>query len=616
MLNFFTAKNTLMELNRQHGMIENGPEHVALSKNTSLALRQQINSVKKLDPDTANEIMTLVLNMILVDDDKNAVIAAINGKICMVVEAETSGGAVEACPTPKQECPYPELFLSGAVWEVLQDPTSSIDDRLGAMVFHFLSIGLWYPTETAVKNIVSVVLHDQAGNLRDRGLTLNKKFKHAIVTHRGKRTRIHALPDDKAWEACPQDFWEKYSEWVGDREIVACQIDTERIEWLKIELGCRTTKSGSNRKAHQALALQAQHYARVPAIMPTNEQLQQMWLANQYQQRIAQKKQQQGDEIPIQFFSPQQKAQRALPGASAQGVGSTSSQASDSQTDSLEMAAYSNPAQIQQATFGHKWSTEPLSPGAPPSAQGGLPFNSASGLPLSSAGGLPPNFTGGLPPNSAGGLPPSAAGGLPSRQAAAAQLFEFPNGGQEAAGASQADPRGFKMPPALGGELPRAEPARTGSAAIPAGMVAQLQELMGNKRKEPDASGGEEKGVQGADTGSPPRRARKPVDEKAGPAGSPKRLWGVKKRPAASPAVAAAAKATAGRAKEVAAGRPKKVAAGRTEKKLPPGWKLEYRTRKSGASAGNVDTYYIAPGGDVVDSWKKVLKKIAKLSRS
>ena len=214
-----------------------------------------------------------------------------------------------------------------------------------------------------------------------------------------------------------------------------------------------------------------------------------------------------------------------------------------------------------------------------------------------------------MPPNYSGGLPPNFAGGLPSPQAAAAQLVGFPYGAQEPAGASQPAPRGFKMPPALGGELPHPEPERSGAAAAPAGMVAQLQKLMGNKRKEPDASGGEEQEEQGADTGSPPRRARKPVDEKAGPAGSPKRVFPLKKRPAAAPAAAAAAKAAAGRAKKGSTKHDK-------EKKLPAGWTREYRTRKSGATAGQVDTYYIAPGGERVDSWKQVLKRLAKLSRS
>ena len=150
-------------------------------------------------------------------------------------------------------------------------------------------------------------------------------------------------------------------------------------------------------------------------------------------------------------------------------------------------------------------------------------------------------------------------------------------------------------------------------------MIAQLQQLMGNKRKAREDGAGEEE--QEGDAGSPVRKPRRASDEEKPPAGSPKRMWGLNglgKRPAGSPAVVAAAKAAAGRAK-AAAGRAKKVAAGRTkpaeERKLPPGWTREYRTRKSGASAGTVDTYYYTPEGQMLDSWKKVLKKLAQLSR-
>ena len=180
---------------------------------------------------------------------------------------------------------------------------------------------MWYPTENAIKNIVAVVLHDQVGDLRTRGLGLNKKLKASIVTHRGKRARVHALPANNAWEACPQEFMEKYPEWNAGREIVACPIQTDRIECLKIDLGCRTTKSASQRKV-PTLALQLPQHAHMPAIMPSSEQLQQMWLANQ--QRITQQKQLQPDnlDIPIEFFSPKQKQQRALPAAWAHDVGS------------------------------------------------------------------------------------------------------------------------------------------------------------------------------------------------------------------------------------------------------------------------------------------------------
>ena len=575
-------------------MLEGSPDHEVLSGNTSLALRQQVHGVKKLEPDEANTILSIAIDMDLLEGDKVELTAAINSKI-LQAQVAPAGDGVEACPAPKQECPNPESFLSGDIWELLQDPASSVDDRLHSMMCHFLAIGLWYPTENAIKNIVAVVLHDQVGDLRTRGLGLNKKLKASIVTHRGKRARVHALPANNAWEACPQEFMEKYPEWNAGREIVACPIQTDRIECLKIELGCRTTKSANQRKV-PTLALQLPQHAHMPAIMPSNEQLQQMWLANQ--QRITQQKQLQPDnvDIPIQFLSPQQKQQRALPAAWAHDVGSNSQ---DSQTDSLQLVAYSNPGEA----FGRQCSTAPSSPEAPPSIQGGLPFNSENGLPSNLAGGLPPKFSGGLPPN--------FAGGLPSPQAVAAQLVGFPSGDQEAAGAAQPAPRGFKMPPALGGQLPHPEPERSGAAAAPAGMVAQLQKLIGNKRKEPDASGGEEPEEQGFDTGSPPRRARKPMDEKAEPAGSPKRVFPLKKRPAAAPAAAAAAKATACRAKKVTAGRTKHA----TEKKLPAGWTRQYRTRKSGASAGHVDTYYIAPSGEVIDSWKKVLKKLAHLSR-
>ena len=404
LINFFNAKDVLLKLNFRNGMLAGAPDHIELSKSTALTLQQQVKAVRKIDPDEANEIMSITLDMNLFDDYKAEVVASINEKILKADGTEdTPAGGL---PTPKQECPNPELFLSGDVWDLLQNPSTTSEQRLMAMMMHFVSIGLWYPTETAVKNIVAVVLHDQGGDLITRGLQLNKTFKSSIVMHRNKRVRPRPLPADDAWDASPEEFVGNYPEWVADREIVACQIERERLEILKVDLGCRGTKRGARQHKVPILALQPQPPVHAPGIMPSHAQLQQMWLANQLQQ---QRQMQDGAaDIPIQYFPAHHKQQLALPpGHGAHDLGSLGSQSSDSQ-DGMQIVAYGG--------GGSQGLSAQSSPEAPPSARGGWPSRSASGLP-SSPQALS-SFTGGLPPNS--------ADGLPSRPAAGAQPSGFP----------------------------------------------------------------------------------------------------------------------------------------------------------------------------------------------
>ena len=43
---------------------------------------------------------------------------------------------------------------------------------------------------------------------------------------------------------------------------------------------------------------------------------------------------------------------------------------------------------------------------------------------------------------------------------------------------------------------------------------------------------------------------------------------------------------------------------------LPEGWSIQTKQRKTGATKGVVDKYYVSPSGKKFDSFKKVLEEI------
>ena len=145
-------------------------------------------------------------------------------------------------------------------------------------------------------------------------------------------------------------------------------------------------------------------------------------------------------------------------------------------------------------------------------------------------------------------------------------------------------------------------------------MVADLQQLLKNKRGASEggergaSEGGDDSQELGDECNSPPRKTRRAEDSPK--KGSPKRVFPVRARPAAS----AASVAAAGKASASSSGAPPPPPPP-APTKLPKGWKVAKKTRTSGASAGKVDTYFVAPDGEWVNSWPKVLKKLAALSR-
>ena len=122
---------------------------------TSSSIQSHVRALAGISPDDANLVISKILNLRLLAAHKQDIVGAINEKVWLAYQDPTEE------PNLKQGIDEPEIFLTEDDWDILRSPTSSMRDRVGRLATRFGSLGLWYPTETAVRCVVTLAFLDR-----------------------------------------------------------------------------------------------------------------------------------------------------------------------------------------------------------------------------------------------------------------------------------------------------------------------------------------------------------------------------------------------------------------------------------------------------------------------
>ena len=243
LLRFVEARKEYLDLNVMAGLTEESESFSKLSGDTSSSIQSHIRALAGIAPQDANLVISKVLETRLLAGHKQEIVGAINDKVWLAYQDPTEE------PTPKQSIAEPEIFLTKHDWDILRDPTSSLRDRVGRLAARFGSLGLWYPTEIAVKCVVTLAFLDKGdpSDFMDAALQASRSFKASAkmrrVAHKGPRA---SLPN---FQQSIQDFEANHPEWfrLGYSEagpLAPVPVLALQLRNLEAQLGCRSTKRG------------------------------------------------------------------------------------------------------------------------------------------------------------------------------------------------------------------------------------------------------------------------------------------------------------------------------------------------------------------------------------
>ena len=250
LLSFIESRKEYLDLNVKAGMTEESESFKNLSVATSFSIQSHVRALAGISPEDANLVISQILKLRLLAAHKQDIVGAINEKVWLAYQDPTEE------PNLKQGIDEPEIFLTEDDWDILRSPTSSMRDRVGRLATRFGSLGLLYPTETAVMRVVTLAFLDQGDPLGfvDVALQASRSFKASAkkrrVAHTGPRKK---LPN---FQQSIQDFEANYPDWflMGYSEagpLVPVPVPTLMLRNLEARLACRSTKLGARVQAQK-----------------------------------------------------------------------------------------------------------------------------------------------------------------------------------------------------------------------------------------------------------------------------------------------------------------------------------------------------------------------------
>ena len=252
LLSFVEARKEYLDLNVMAGLTEECEQFKKLSEATSSSIQGHVLALAGISPEDANLLISKILEMRLLAGHKQEIVGIINDKVWLAYQDPTEE------PSLKQSIDEPEIFLTEDDWEFVRSPTSSMRDRVGRLAARCCSLGLWYPTETAVRNVVTLAFLDKGdpSSFMDVALQASRSYKALVrmrrTAHRGPRA---SLPN---FQQSIQDFEANHPDWFGigfseAGPLVPVPVPTLVLRSLEAQLGCRNTKRGlSGVLAHRA----------------------------------------------------------------------------------------------------------------------------------------------------------------------------------------------------------------------------------------------------------------------------------------------------------------------------------------------------------------------------
>jgi hypothetical protein len=237
LLGFVTARKEFVDLNMKCGVAREAEAFREMSTMTASALQSHISSMKALNTEEANPVMEMLQKTDMVDKDKEASMKAIRDKVAAQPvaspDAEVSGKHAQSVASP-------EVFLTESDWAIMSGPNASVHQRVMRLAARFGNLGLLYPTEHAVKNIVGIAVLNQgdAAALMDLVYQQIQVYRNQTKTMRSQLGKAN-LPDFNLTVA---QIKENFSTWYNH-----CYKDEH--------LGCRMSKAGVARPARTSMSM-------------------------------------------------------------------------------------------------------------------------------------------------------------------------------------------------------------------------------------------------------------------------------------------------------------------------------------------------------------------------
>ena len=253
-VNFVTARFELLKLNLLSGLDPMSDKYKSLSQETTAQVTKQINSVGKINCETATTILQLLTEgennvKILSGEQVDALRDAVNSKL------DQGLGASNASNIVYQKIDAPEEWLTQEMIETMLaspsnlDATTRIRFRLNILATFFGGGGLARPSEHCAKDIVSLALLDvDDATLVSEGVGWVRVFK-AMVKPLAKSLvdSMGGVPTMASPAQHKEDSPTWYSNmYQGKEPSSAGLVHIGKLRCIRGMLGCRSTRRGAD----------------------------------------------------------------------------------------------------------------------------------------------------------------------------------------------------------------------------------------------------------------------------------------------------------------------------------------------------------------------------------
>lgn len=245
LLSFVVARSEYVRLNVVAGMQEGSTSFLNMSNATKVSIIAHVKAMKTIPQHEATQILEQLLKMPMVEADRQGIISAVNEKVWLAYPEP----AADVTADKKQHIERPELFLTLHDWELMQNQSTSVLERVTTLAARFTNAGLRYPTENTTKAIVALALTDRGDpmGLVDTALQSIATFKSHIKMARSDRSCNGTLPTFGGGPAslkAEHPLWYEASYGQG-APAATLPLDPAYLRAFTNTLGCRKTKHGA-----------------------------------------------------------------------------------------------------------------------------------------------------------------------------------------------------------------------------------------------------------------------------------------------------------------------------------------------------------------------------------
>ena len=253
-VNFVTARFELLKLNLLSGLDPMSDKYKSLSQETTAQVTKQINSVGKINCETATTILQLLTEgennvKILSGEQVDALRDAVNSKL------DQGLGASNASNIVYQKIDAPEEWLTQDMLETMMASPSNLNAatrirfRLNILATFFGGGGLARPSEHCAKDIVSLALLDvDDATLVSEGVGWVRVFK-AMVKPLAKSLvdSMGGVPTMASPAQHKEDSPTWYSNMYQGKEPSSAGLaHIGKLRCIRGMLGCRSTRRGAD----------------------------------------------------------------------------------------------------------------------------------------------------------------------------------------------------------------------------------------------------------------------------------------------------------------------------------------------------------------------------------